>query len=92
MRLTKIIAALALVAGTFAIPQPSSATNTSSFTVNRSPIITSGYSPQEREQIEAHLDAVKLIRTAIGSVAQDQYDRTLAKYFDMKDHQLVWSK
>jgi hypothetical protein len=93
MLVTKIISPLALVAGTFAIPQQPSTTNTSSLAVNRSPIITSGYSAQEREQIQqAHLDAVKLVRTAIGSVAQDQYDRILVKYFDVKDHQLVWSK
>ena len=76
MLLGRLTASLVLAVGAFA-----------------NPIITSGYSTQEREQIQqAHLDAVKLVRTAIGSVAQEEYDRILVKYFDIEDHQLVWSK
>ena len=91
MLLTSIITALALVAKTFAYP--SSTTSTLSLSVDSGPTIVGGYTPQEKEQIrQAHLDAIKLVRTAISSVSKDQYDRIFVKYFNINDHQLVWGK
>jgi hypothetical protein len=91
MLLTGIVTALALVAKTFA--NPSSAANTSSLNIGAGPTIIGGYTPQEKEQIrQAHLDAVKLVRTAISSVSQEQYDHIFVEYFNINDHQLVWGK
>jgi hypothetical protein len=89
MLLIRIITALALVAKTFAVP--SSAANTSSLNIDSGPTIVGGYTPREKEQIrQAHLDAVKLVRTAISSVSEEQYDHIFVKYFNINDHQLVW--
>jgi len=91
MLLTHIITALALVAKAFA--KPSSTANTSSLVVYQGPKIVGGYSAQGKEQIrQAHLDAVELVRTAIGSVSKEQYDRIFVKYFNTNDHQLVCGK
>lgn len=91
MLLIRVITALALIAKAFA--NPSSSANTSSLNIGSGPTIVGGYTPQEKEQIrQAHLDAVKLVRTAIGSVSKAQYDHIFVKYFNINDHQLVWGK
>lgn len=91
MLLKRILTALALVASTFANPPVTA--NSPSLDVDHGPTIVGGYSPQEREQIrQAHLDAVKLVHTAISNAGKDQYDRIFVKYFNIDDHQLVWGK
>jgi hypothetical protein len=88
MLLTSMIIARVLAARTLA--NPFSAANTPSLDVNSGPTIVGGYSPQEKEQIrQAHLDAIKLIRTVISSVAEEQYNHIVMKYFSTNDHQLV---
>lgn len=91
MLLARILTTLALVASTHA--NPPATTNSPSLDVDHGPTIIGGYSSQERQQIrQAHLDAVKLVRTTISNAGKEQYDRTFVKYFSINDHQLVWGK
>ena len=91
MLVTRILTTLALVASTFA--NPPATTNSPSLDFDHGPTVKSGYSSQEREQIrQAHLDAIKLVRTTISNAGKARHDRIFVKYFKIDDHQLVWGK
>lgn len=108
MLLTRIITVMAFAVGVLAMPQTPLLDNDidpkivsgyldegqpPSLDHDLGPKITSGYSDQEREQIrQAHLDAVKLVRTAILNASSEQYTNIYVKYFNLDDNRLVWGK